>query len=215
MRPIPDAFIDAEVAEGTNVNSTQGSADYDDLCQTDASGTLQHRHEDHHVGKRRRPDLLLGRTAAEPKNPVSGQDKKFAAPGNPTDGGGCGSGRIRRRAREQRFRRHRVPRFDVPRAEGLDVQPENSIVSGATRFSLRGTVYDQFGQPLKGNIALQAKCFAGSVLAGNADNSRSARSEPDVPDQRQRHLHDFYRVAERSRTEPGLCVDPTPSSRRA
>src|SRR5207249_1990101 len=58
-----------------------------------------------------------------------------------------------------------------PRAEGLDVQPENMVVSGATKFALRAYVYDQFGQNFVGATKLQAKLFQGSVLAGDSDNN--------------------------------------------
>ena len=36
------------------------------------------------------------------------------------------------------------------------MQPENMVVTGASRFSLRGTVYDQFGQPFVGGLVTWA-----------------------------------------------------------
>ena len=49
----------------------------------------------------------------------------------------------------------------MPSTVNSTVEPENITVSGASRFSLRSVVYDQFGALFKGNTTVQAELFAG------------------------------------------------------
>jgi hypothetical protein len=168
--PIQNAFIDGEIVSGTNANLRSGVADYDDLCKTDGNGRCSTPAEKISGTSGSAKTICFWAEPAKLDDPAVGANETFAAPGSPTDGGLCNAEPV-----------DEVEKNDMadavyldtgnPRAEGLDVQPENLTVSGASRFSLRGTVYDQFGQPFKGNTTLQAKLFAGSVLAPNGDNS--------------------------------------------
>jgi hypothetical protein len=167
--PIKDAFIDGEILEGTNKNLDQSGADYKDVCKTDEHGQCST------AGK----ITIAGDGAnkicfwAEPPNstdPSKGEDDKYESGGTTTNGRECNNETVDEP--ENNDLGDSVYLDDgPPRAEGLDVQPETITVSGASRFSLRGLVFDQFGVPFKGNTTLQAKLFAGSVLAPGGDNT--------------------------------------------
>ncbi len=166
--PIQGAYIDGKILTGTNANQS-ATADFNDLCQTDANGRCN-------TGVKISMPVDGASIIcfwAEPANAsesTEGQDNKFATPGSNTDGGGCNSEPVEEPENNDISDSVSLD-TGAPRAEGLDVQPENLTVSGASRFSLRGVVYDQFGSPFKGNTALQAKLFAGSTLAPNGDNT--------------------------------------------
>src|SRR5207248_3357275 len=105
---------------------------------------------------------------AQASDPDQGQDNHYGS--SPTDGGDCTSEAV-----DEPDNNHITDSvyldYDDPRAEAFDVQPENVVVSGASRISLRATVYDQFGQPFNVTTILQAKLFPGSVLAPTADTN--------------------------------------------
>jgi hypothetical protein len=67
--------------------------------------------------------------------------------------------------------------YGPSRPEGLDIQPDDLLARGASRFSLRATVYDQFGRPFAGTTKVDAELFEGSTLAG--DNTNDV-SQPDL-----------------------------------
>ncbi|HEV7861179.1 MAG TPA: hypothetical protein VGR20_00710, partial [Acidimicrobiia bacterium] len=173
--PIQGAYIDAEIvgADSTNRDSTQGAADYNDLCVTDANGRCNTASKISMSADGHNTICFWGEPAKPKPNqnsPDVGQDDKFTSPGNNTDGGGCNAEPVDEPENNDISDAVFLD-VGVPRAEGLDVQPENVTVAGASRFNLRGTVYDQFRQPFKGTTTLQAKLFAGSTLAGNGDNN--------------------------------------------
>jgi hypothetical protein len=172
--PIVGAYIDGEIiGNSTNGNLRSGAADYNDLCRTDTNGrcntaALVTMPED---GAR---TICFwaepAKVKANQSDPDVGADDKFVSPGSNTDGGAC-NGESVDEAENNDMADTVYLDTGTPRAEGVDVQPESIIVAGASRFSLRSAVYDQFGQLFKGNTTLQAKLFAGSVLAPGGDNN--------------------------------------------
>ena len=174
--PIQGAWIDGEIVSGTSKDNKTNAADYNDLCQTDANGRCN-------TG----PAISMpvdGASSicfwAEPakqqtsqSQPEQGADANYTSPGSNTDGGGCNSEPVDEPENND-ISDGVFLDTGAPRAEGLDVQPENITVAGASRFSLRGVVFDQFGTPFRGNTTLQAKLFAGSALNPNSDNTVSS-----------------------------------------
>ncbi len=79
-------------------------------------------------------------------DPDEGADDKYTSPGSNTDGGGCNAEPVDEPENNDISDAVYLD-TGAPRAEGLDVQPENITVAGASRFSLRSVVYDQFGSP--------------------------------------------------------------------
>jgi hypothetical protein len=172
---ISGAHIDAKFMSGPDATSNSTTPDKDNLCQTGSDGacgfdiTMTQKGAD--------IICLWAEPSPDKQGPQGNQtdhDHTYGS-SSTTDGKDCSSANLKADS---------PPRDDVtdivyldyddPRPEGLDVQPETSLVSGATRFSLRGTVFDQFGSPYtKGGVKLQAKLFQGSVMAGSADNSLS------------------------------------------
>ena len=172
--PIVGAYIDGEiVGNSTNGNLKSGAADYNDLCRTDTNGRCNT------AALVTMPadganTICFWAEPAQVKTPQNqhevGADDKFVSPGSNTDGGAC-NGESVDEAEKNDMADTVYLDTGVPRAEGLDVQPENIVVAGASRFSLRSSVYDQFGQLFKGSTTLQAKLFAGSILAPDGDNN--------------------------------------------
>jgi hypothetical protein len=177
--PIQGAYIDAEIVSGMNANLKSGAADYNDLCRTDASGrcatgTAISMPADgaSTICFWAEPAMVKGSES----DPDVGADEKFESPGSNTDGGGCNAEAVDE-AEENDMADSVYLDTGAPRAEGLDVQPENITVSGASRFSLRGAVYDQFGSLFKGSTTLQAELFAGSVLTDTGLNCQTNGSD--------------------------------------
>ncbi|HEY4409905.1 MAG TPA: hypothetical protein VGO87_08475 [Acidimicrobiia bacterium] len=170
--PIQGAFIDGEIVAGTNKDMVANQADYNDLCETDANGQCNTGSQISMAspGANRICFWAEPGTKDQQGHDV-GQDNHYVSSGNaPTDGSDCASEAVDEPENNDITDSVYLD-YDVPRAEGLDVQPENLVVSGASRFSLRATVYDQFGQPFNGNTILQAKLFPGSTLAPTADTN--------------------------------------------
>ena len=171
--PIQGAYIDAEIVSGTNKDNRAGAADYDDLCVTDTNGRCNTGVKISMPVDGASLICFWGEPAKQkqqPSDPDVGADDNYTSPGSDTDGGGCNSEPVEEPESNDISDEVSLD-TGAPRAEGLDVQPENITVSGASRFSLRGVVFDQFGTPFKGNTALQAKLFAGSALAPSGDNT--------------------------------------------
>jgi hypothetical protein len=170
--PIKGAFIDGEIVDGTNKNLDSSGADYKDLCQTDEHGQCSTGNKVTMTGVGANKICFW----AEPQkagDPSKGEDDKYESGGTATNGRECNNETVDEP--ENNDLADSVYLDDgPPRAEGLDVQPETITVAGASRFSLRGVVFDQFGAPFKGNTTLQAKLFAGSALAPNGDNTVTA-----------------------------------------
>ncbi|HEV3365661.1 MAG TPA: hypothetical protein VG795_16275 [Acidimicrobiia bacterium] len=170
--PIQGAYIDGEVLGGTYTGFTKANADFNDLCRTDANGRCTTTPITM-TGDGSATICLWGEPAKQKtseNDPDVGADDKYASPASNTDGGGCNSEPVDEPENNDISDEVYLD-TGAPRAEGLDVQPENITVAGASRFSLRGVVVDQFGAPFKGNTTLQAKLFAGSALAPDGDNS--------------------------------------------
>jgi hypothetical protein len=174
--PIQGAYIDGEIVSGTNKDLKANAADYNDICRTDANGRCNTGSAISMPTDGASIICFWGEPAkqkASPSDPDQGADDKYTSPGSNTDGGGCNSEPVDEPENNDISDEVYLD-TGAPRAEGLDVQPENLTVAGASRFSLRGVVFDQFGVPFKGNTTLQAKLFAGSALAPNGDNTLSS-----------------------------------------
>jgi hypothetical protein len=142
----------------------------DDLCRTGADGRCDTGSK---ISLQNGSEVICfwAEPAKQGTSPARGENNVYDPGGSNTDGGDCGQVSVTRPTDKDATDVVYLDR-DNPRPEGLDVQPENAVVSGPTRFSLRGTVYDQFGNPYtRGGVKLQAKLFQGSVLAGSADNN--------------------------------------------
>ena len=174
--PIQRAFVDGEIVAGTNKDMIANQADYDDLCETDANGQCQTSSDGPkaisitNLGGANQICFWAEAATKDNQGHDVGNDHNYTAGGSPTDGGDCTAEAVDEPENNDITDSVYLD-YDNPRAEGLDVQPENVVVSGASRFNLRGTVYDQFGQPLSGNTILQAKLFPGSVLGPTADTN--------------------------------------------
>jgi hypothetical protein len=173
--PIQGAYIDGKILSGTGANQ-QNTADFNDVCKTDANGRCTTGSAISMPNDGASIICFWGEPAKQktnPNDPDVGADNKYTSPGSNTDGGGCNSEPVDEPENNDISDSVYLD-TGAPRAEGLDVKPENITVSGASRFSLQGIVFDQFGVPFKGNTTLQAKLFAGSVLAPNGDNTVSS-----------------------------------------
>jgi hypothetical protein len=171
--PIAGAFIDGKILPKMKSGGDAGNADFNDLCQTDANGRCATGDK---IGLPTGGEIIC--FWAEPAKQGTGnqgtgdqgQDNAYKPGGKHTDGGDCGQDSVMQPTVNDVTDVVYLD-ADNPRPEGLDVQPENQLLGSPARFSLQGTVYDQFGQPYtKGGVKLQAKLFEGSVLAGGADN---------------------------------------------
>ena len=166
--PIQGAFIDGEILSGPGQNSAPNAADLPDVCKTDTNGRCTTAPINMPVDGARK--ICFWGEPANKDDPTKGDENEFGVPGPDTDGGGCNAEPVDEPENNEITDAVYVD-TGAPRAEGLDVQPENITVSGASRFSLRGVVFDQFGNLFKGSTTLQAKLFAGSALAPNGDNT--------------------------------------------
>jgi hypothetical protein len=171
---IQGAFIDAEIVEGPagEKNKSANSADLPDLCQTDANGRCQTKASAVTMNTDGADTICFWAEPASTSKPAEGQDNNYNPGANPTDGGSCNAESVDEPENNDLADTAYLD-TGAPRAEGLDVQPENITVAGASRFSLRSTVYDQFGRVFNGNTTVQAKLFQGSVLANGGDNDVS------------------------------------------
>ena len=169
--PIAGAFVDGKILPKMKSAGDAGNADFNDLCQTDANGRCSTGDK---IGLPAGGEIIcFWAEPAKQGNANQGQDNAYKPGGSHTDGGDCGQGSVNQATG--------VDVTDVvyldadnPRPEGLDVQPETQLLGSPARFSLQGTVYDQFGHPYtKGGVKLQAKLFEGSVLAAGADDNLS------------------------------------------
>jgi hypothetical protein len=168
--PIPGAFIDAKILPKMKTAGTDGTADFNDVCQTGSDGRCDTGAK---ISLQNGAEVICfwAEPAKQGAQTPQGKDNAYHPGQAHTDGGDCGQVSVTQTADKDVTDVVYLDSAD-PRPEGLDVQPETSLVSGATSFSLRGTVFDQFGNPYtKGGVKLQAKLFQGSVLAGSADNS--------------------------------------------
>ncbi|MDQ1515076.1 MAG: hypothetical protein QOE80_906, partial [Actinomycetota bacterium] len=168
--PIPGAFVDAKILPKMKTAATDGTASFNDLCQTGADGRCDTGSK---ISLQNSAEVICfwAEPAQPGTQPPQGKDNGYHPGGAHTDGGDCGQVSVTQATGTDVTDVVYLDSAD-PRPEGLDVQPETSLVSGASRFSLRGTVFDQFGNPYtKGGAKLQAKLFQGSVLAAGADNS--------------------------------------------
>ncbi len=169
--PIQGAFVDGEIVDGANENSAADAADLPDLCKTDVNGRCETGPIEMPVDGTR--TICFWGEPAHKDDAAKGDDDEFRAPGPATDGGGCNAEPVDEPENNEMSDAVHLD-TGVPRAEGLDVTPENLTQAGASRFSLRGTVFDQFGRPFTGNTTLQAKLFAGSTLDTRDDNNVSS-----------------------------------------
>jgi len=179
--PIQGAFIDGEIVAGTNQDLVPNQADYNDLCETDANGQCNTANLISIGGTPPVANRICfwaepAKVKSQPSDPDQGQDNHYST--GPTDGGDCAAEAVDEPENNDITDSVYLD-FDNPRAEGLDVQPESIVVTGDTKFSLRGTVYDQFGQPFNGNTTLQAKLFPGSIVAPAADTNM-ANLDPNL-----------------------------------
>jgi|GEM_PF-3138752 len=169
--PIAGAFIDGKILPKMKSGGDAGDVDYNDLCQTDATGRCSTGDK---IGLPTGGEIIcFWAEPAKQGSPDQGQDNAYKPGGKHTDGGDCGQTSV--------LQSTGVDVTDVvyldadnARPEGLDVQPETQLLPPPARFTLQGTVYDQFGQPYtRGGVKLQARLFEGSVLAAGADNNLS------------------------------------------
>ena len=166
--PIQGAFVDGEIVAGTDADRARNAADLPDLCQTDGNGRCTTTPVEMPVDGA--ATICFWGEPASQNDPAKGTDDKFQSPGSDTDGGGCNAEPV---DEPENNEMSDAVYLDTgpPRAEGLDVTPENVTLAGGSRFGLRGSVFDQFGRPFTGDTTLQAKLFEGSVLAGGGDNN--------------------------------------------
>ena len=166
--PIQGAFIDGEVVEGTGQDRSPDTADFPDLCKTDGNGRCATAAIEMPVDGA--STICFWGEPASQNDPAKGADNNFRSPGADTDGGGCNAEPVDERENNEMTDAVYLD-TGLPRAEGLDVTPETTTVAGGSRFSLRGSVFDQFGRPYNGDTTVRAKLFEGSVLAGGGDNN--------------------------------------------
>ena len=170
--PIQGAYIDAEIVSGTSKDLRANAADYNDLCKTDVNGRCNTGPAISMPTDGASIICFWGEPAKQKTSqnePDQGADDKYTSPGSNTDGGGCNAEPVDEPENNDISDEVYLD-TGAPRADGLDVQPDNITVAGASRFSLRSVVFDQFGVPFKGNTAVQAKLFAGSAMAPDSDN---------------------------------------------
>jgi hypothetical protein len=163
--PIAGAFIDGKVLPKMKSAGQAGTADFNDLCVTDATGTCNTADKVSLQQNGAEVICFWAEPARQNANPPQGQDNAYNPGGSHTDGGDCGQVSVTQTTGNDVTSVVYLDR-DNPRPEGLDVEPETQLVGGPARFSLRGTVYDQFSNPYaKGGVKLQAKLFQGSFQA--------------------------------------------------
>ena len=170
--PISGARVDAKVMSGPDAAGDASKPDMNDLCTTGSDGRCAQPFDITISAKG--ADVVC--FWAEPPSDMQGQPGKESDHGDAygtasnTDGKDCPNLKADSTVRNDVTDVVYLD-YDDPRAEGLDVQPETHVGSGPTRFSLTATVYDQFGQRFKGDTALQAKLFPGSVLTGDGGDN--------------------------------------------
>ena len=181
--PIPNAFIDAKVLPKMKSAAPDGTADFNDLCMTDSTGTCNTGTK---IGLAQKGNEVVCFWAEPAKqgSPNQGQDGAYHPGQSHTDGGDCGQVSVTQPTGSDVTSVVYLD-WDDPRPEGLDVEPETQLLGGPTRFFLRGTVYDQFGNPYsKGSVKLQAKLFEGSAQAqlnnGQFNNDSLTNLDPSL-----------------------------------
>jgi hypothetical protein len=182
-QPIPGAFIDGKVLPKMKTAAADGTADFNDLCMTDSNGTCNTGTK---IGLAQKGAEVVCFWAEPAKqgSPTQGQDGAYHPGGAHTDGGDCSQVSVTQ-ATGNDVTSVVYLDWDDPRPEGLDVEPETQVLGGPARFTLRGTVYDQFGNPYgKGGVKLQAKLFEGSFQAllnnGQFNDDNLANLDPSL-----------------------------------
>jgi hypothetical protein len=170
--PIPGYWIESKVLPKMRSAATRGPAD--PLCQTGNDGTCSAAVTVEVPGTQ--SVVCFWAEPAKAGAPGQGQDQTYDPSGSHTDGSACDDVNVEQTVGSELTDVVYLD-YGPSRPAGLDVQPDDLLAQGASRFSLRASVYDQFGRPFAGTTKVDAELFEGSALAG--DNAGDV-TEPDL-----------------------------------
>jgi hypothetical protein len=170
--PIPGYWIESKVLPKMRSAATKGAAD--PLCRTGDDGTCSDAVAVDTPGTQ--AVICFWAEPAKAGEATRGQDQTYDPDGGHTDGSACDDVNVEQTVGSELTDVVYLD-YGPPRPEGLDVQPDDLLAQGTGRFSLRATVYDQFGRPFPGTTKVNAEIFEGSALAG--DNANDV-SQPDL-----------------------------------
>jgi hypothetical protein len=170
--PIPGYWIESKVLPRMRSAATKGPAE--PLCQTGEDGTCSDGVTIDTPGTQAL--VCFWAEPARAGDATKGQDQTYDPGGGHTDGSACDDVNVEQTVGSELTDVVYLD-YGPARPEGVDVQPDDLLAQGTSRFSLRATVYDQFGRPFSGTTKVDAEIFEGSVLAG--DNANDV-SQPDL-----------------------------------
>ncbi|MEW6472722.1 MAG: hypothetical protein AB1679_10660 [Actinomycetota bacterium] len=170
--PIPGYWIESKVLPQMRSAAAKGPAD--PLCQTGDDGACSDVVTIDTPGTQ--AVICFWAEPAKAGDATKGQDQTYDPAGGHTDGNACDDVNVEQTVGSELTDVVYLD-YGPARPEGLDVQPDDLLAQGASRFSLRATVYDQFGKPFVGTTKVDAELFEGSALAG--DNAGDV-SQPDL-----------------------------------
>jgi hypothetical protein len=176
--PIDGAFVDGEIMSGPGPKATPTQADpkpadFNDFCKTgtDGPGRCHSTVNIPAPGVGATTICFWGEPAARANN-------VYDPSGSNIDGGGCKNEHVTDPENDNITDSVLID-TNVPRAAGLDVQPENQYATPGSHFSVTAVVYDQFGQVFSGNgtdTTVNGELFTGSPL----DQDGNTPSTPDL-----------------------------------
>ena len=170
--PIAGYWIESKILPKMRSAAAKGPAD--PLCQTGNDGTCADGVTIDTPGTQAM--ICFWAEPAKAGDATKGQDQTYDPAGGHTDGSACDDVNVEQTVGSELTDVVYLD-YGPARPEGLDTQPDDLLAQGASRFSLRATVYDQFGKPFVGATKVDAELFEGSTLAG--DNANDV-SQPDL-----------------------------------
>ncbi|HYH51582.1 MAG TPA: hypothetical protein VEG38_18720 [Acidimicrobiia bacterium] len=170
--PIPGYWLEHKMLPKMRSAANKSAAE--PLCQTGDDGTCSGTVTVDTPGTQ--AVLCFWAEPASAADATKGQDQTYDPAGGHTDGSACDDVNVEETVGSELTDVVYLD-YGPARPEGLDVQPDDLLAQGSSRFSLRATVYDQFGRPFVGTTKVNAELFEGSRLAG--DNASDV-SQPDL-----------------------------------